>query len=144
MPKRTKTVCALCDEPSPIKMMTVYWAWTWPTGDRRCYKQFFDYSCAASLVPKIEAKDSTDACYLCNQVAATADDINLYATYYVPGRDRLDAFLTIHESCLSRGEQYFTKNSVRMPERTQDQRVQAAERKGNPWDSWGAMGLSPS
>lgn len=144
MPKRTRTLCALCDETSPVRMMTMYWAWTWPSGDRRCYKQHFDYECAAGVVQKVEKADNTDLCFMCGELAAMTSDINLYATYYIPGRDRLDAFLTIHEVCLTKGDQYFTQQATRMPERSQSDRAKANGVKGNPWDSWGVMGLTPS
>lgn len=122
-------------------MATVYWAWTWPTGDRRCYKQFFDPQCFASVVTKINAADNNDLCFMCGQLAATDQDLNLYATYYVPKHDRADAFLSIHEACLSQGDQYFMQNAIRMPNRQEHVTPPSREHPKDPWDSWDSMGL---
>lgn len=143
LPKSRQTKCALCEERSPYKLATIYWAWTWPSGDRRCYKQWFDATCFHTVIEKLNRSDNTDQCFFCGELAATVDDLNLYATYYIPGRERADGFATMHQNCLMNGEHQLTQNGVRMPDRGRDFVQQVLPITGNPWDSWDQMGLRP-
>ncbi len=143
MPKRT--LCSSCQEPSREKMAGFYWAWTWPTGDRRAYKQFFDFECATPVLRDlVRVERHPDECLQCGIMPSTSEgEVLVWCTYYLPGKERQDACLPFHPACFEGRADRFSHNAVRLADKGVGGGGTPSPNPGNRWDSWASMGIEP-
>lgn len=143
MPVRAK--CGMCDETSQWKMASFYWRWTWPSGDRRAYKQFFDAECVNVPLQLLrEPQEEATECPICGKLVEAYPAITVWATHYIPGQEPATGCIEYHESCFQVAEPQFLKNAVRLPDRAMVQAGGPPPGHGNPWDSWRQQGIDPA
>lgn len=141
----SRAVCAGCAEPSQWKLASFYWRWTWPSGDRRGYKQFFDSNCVVGPFGRITHWDEeTMTCAVCQEETRFPDQITVYATYYLPGQERQDGYVLYHPACFQGAEAEYLAHAVRLADRDAEAGGPPPRTKGNPWDSWKAQGIDPA
>ena len=138
--------CAICAEPQTAKMSSWYWAWTWPTGDRRGYVQLICKGCITDHVKRLirYAADDT-CCVLCRGPLDASDSATVWLTLYAPGRDREDLSLEYHPSCFESEADVFSRGARRLPDREgAGSGGPPAPRPREEWPSWSAMGIDPA
>ena len=124
-------------------MATVYWAWYWPSGDRRSYKQRFDPICAMPILAMLRSSlESPDDCAGCHERITGDADVQVWWTLYLPGREREDWSLLYDAACFERDADRFTAGADRLLDRT-------AGGGGPPAPStrvvpWETIGLHPT
>jgi len=123
-------------------MASVYWRWTWPSGDQRGWVQKFDPVCGNSFFSTLgpQAGDE-NTCILCGQHVDYPNMITLHGYVYIPRRDRIDLELPHCEECFMKNETKYTQGGRRLAERQ-------VEGGGAPTlnpadDPWAAIGLHP-
>ncbi len=141
MPK--PALCSGCQEPSAAKMAGFYWAWTWPTGDRRAYKQLLDFECSTTALRRIvRSQKEQPECNECGgKTDPQAGEVLVWTTYYLPGKDRADACLVFHPACFEQVAQQFVHNAVRLPERRVGGGGSPAPHPGRPQNAWAMPSL---
>lgn len=110
--------CSLCNERSKTKLATVYWAWYWPSGDRRSYKQRFDPICAMPTFAKLNwSIDNEGHCPVCREHTGDSPDVTLWATAYVPGHEAAAYALDYHARCFEQIADELTVGAQRLLDR---------------------------
>jgi len=144
LPKRV--VCAGCGEQSKEKMASFYWAWTWPTGDRRAYKQLLDFECSTKHLRRIvRAEENERRCVECQElVDPSVGEVVVWGTVYLPKKDRLDVGLPFHPSCWEESCEGFTRNATRLSDRQEQAGGPPPATQRNKWDSWASIGIDPA
>ena len=139
-----RTVCATCGELSKWRMAAFYWRWTWPTGGRRGYKQFFDSECVQYPLANLHDLDvEDDDCTECSEAVTGQLGVTVYCTYYIPGHDRQDGYMVFHEACFVGKEAQFARHGSPLADRDPSAVQGGGPPALNPWDSWDRMGITP-
>jgi hypothetical protein len=117
------------------KPATVYWGWRWPTGDRRSYKQFL---CAEHMGPIVlmlkRNRENFQKCYECIGNISPADaSVVVWATVFVPGRERLEGYLELHHDCMVELEPQFLREAARLPDRRSGGGAPLPDHERDPW-----------
>jgi hypothetical protein len=119
-------------------MASIYWRWTWPSGDQRAYKQRFDPTCAMPVLAKINsAIAEEDNCVGCHKRISGAPDVVIHAHVYVPGREELYVQMPYDDACLQKDESIFETGAERLLDRPMD--GGAGPRAPIPdrgWEAW--------
>lgn len=124
-----------------MKLATLYWAWAWPTGLRKSFKQRLDPQCMAPYVDLInEANQSPNDCPICSGPCISGDYALIWVTAYIPGAERLDTSMAMHPACFNDQVQHFTEGAVQMPDRHASDGGPKAPLPENPWAS---LGIKP-
>ena len=139
-----RAVCSVCGEPQSRKMASFYWNWTWPTGDRRGYKQLVDAECAAPYLRLARSQmDESELCAHCGDKVDHLLSIDLYCTCYIPGRDRDDWMRSYHAACFEQVFQAFQQGATRLPDRKGlGSGAPRSPAQGTGWESWGQQGIT--
>jgi len=137
-----RATCSVCDEPSRSKLAAIYWGWRWPSGDRRAFAQRFDSDCIGASMTRIRKSNmEPDICVHCGGEAKYPNSIEVYATIYIPGRDRDDAVVTYCEPCFVQEESLYIQNARRLDDREGGGGGPPASTSRA--DPWAAIGLHP-
>ncbi len=122
-------------------MAAFYWRWTWPSGDRRGYKQQMDFECSSSHLRRIvKAENNVDDCVFCGKpVDNGQSSLIVWYTMYLPGKERMDGGLDYHHECFTQAEYWYTQNATRLTDRDGGGGGPPASTRGNPWDYWDSM-----
>jgi hypothetical protein len=124
-------------------MASAYWAWTWPTGDRRSYKQHIcaEHVDAISSWIKYD-KASLQTCYSCEEEFKEFETVvTVWFTLYVPKRERYDGCLDLHVTCHEQAVDGFMLNAERLRDRPMSGR--GAPRPDLELAAWDALGIYP-
>jgi hypothetical protein len=140
-----RNLCSVCQERRPGKLATIYWAWTWPTGDRRAYKQFFDSDCIGvwNMPLQVAHKQSAHCSGCGEKVTDDERSIAVWATIYLPGRDRIDDVLEYHVPCFEKNAERFTMNAQRLPVRPEGSGTGAPVPEPQEWPDWASIRIVP-
>jgi hypothetical protein len=134
--------CALCDEPYARQMMSVYWRWTWPSGDQRGWVQKYDPVCANAFVGRLgPAAGDPNTCIKCGTFVAYPNQVLLLGYVYIPKRDRIDLELPHCEECFMKSEAEYTQGGRRLEDRGIGGEGALAPNPAD--DPWAALGLHP-
>ncbi len=127
-------------------MAAFYWGWTWPTGDRRSYKQLLDFECSTPYLKQIvQAEQHEDDCVVCKEEVDRAEgEVLVWGTVYLPGKDRLDVCLPFHPAHFEAMADHYTHGATRLVNRGSQAGGPPPETPGNKWDSWDSMGITPA
>lgn len=140
-----KALCCVCGERSRDKMAAFYWWWRWPTGDRRSYKQFYDRECAGQLQALFrQASEEQSICAECKESVDLSTSVDVEGRGFIPGRDVVFVVLPYHASCFERAADRFMQGALRLHDREVEAGGPPPQQAGNPWDSWGAIGIDPA
>ena len=137
--------CSIDGVVQHSKMASVYWAWTWPTGDRRSFKQLRCVQHSVALAEMCaRAKANVQDCTACGEEFSDIDTpVTVWATVYFPHRERIDAWADFHARCFEAAEPAFRLGATRLPDRKGPGR--GAPRPGHEDDDpWRAIGIPPS
>lgn len=125
-------------------MASFYWRWTWPSGDRRAFKQFFDSECVHTPIELLqEPNGEPQECPICRKMVEQWPSVTVWSTYYVPGQEAGSGCVEYHESCFQVAEEGFMRNAVRLTDRAAVGAGGPPPRPGNPWDTWRQQGIDP-
>jgi len=134
--------CSVCGEPSRAKLATVYWRWTWPSGDQRAYKQKYDPTCGIALFSRItKSQAGAEECVMCEESAKWPNAIYVHGWVYVPGHDQEEIELIHCEECFLKTEAVYTQGAERLADREVGGRGTPAPNPAD--DPWAAIGLHP-
>lgn len=125
-------------------MASFYWRWTWPSGDRRAYKQWFDAECVGGVLHLLsEPQEEPTVCDICKELVTGYPSITVWATYYIPGQEPGTGCAQYHEACFQVAERGFLHEAVRLEDRAMVQAGGPPPGPRNPWDSWRQQGIDP-
>ena len=138
--------CSICQETPPYKMASIYWRWTWPSGDARGFAQLFDAECFAGQKDLLViAQSDSELCGLCEEPVEYPKNVDLWATWFVPGKEKASGAIRFHPACFEKIVDQVTKNAKRLSDRPLAQgEGPLALSPMNRWDSWESMGLAPA
>jgi hypothetical protein len=127
-------------------MATFYWNWTWPSGDKRAYKQWFDFECSTPNLRRIVmAEKDPDNCIACGAFIDDQEPYTiLWVTYILPGNDKASTSFAYHVSCFESEAEIYSANAKRLEVRSDGAGGAPRPVPGNKWDSWQAMGIKPA
>jgi hypothetical protein len=133
----------MCNEPQRTKMVSVYWAWTWPTGDRRAYKQHLCVEDAAELATYVRnSRLDYQLCFRCNEpLREDSTRVTVWITAYFPKHDRIDAYADFHVSCHNEVVPYLVQGAERLDDRGSGWGAPRPDLEADPWQ---ALGLTPA
>jgi len=137
-----RQTCSLCGEPSRTKLATVYWRWTWPSGDERGWMQKLDPTCGIAFFTTIKnSQAGADQCLICEEEAKWPNAIYLHGWVFVPGREMQELELLHCEQCFMKTEPRYTQGGTRLKDREDGGRRPPAPNPAD--DPWAALGLHP-
>jgi len=137
-----RSICAHCEQPATFKLASFYWGWRWPSGDRRAYVQLLCPACAEPEMLKFElSSQHPGQCLVCQDACEYPSQVTVYASVYIPGRDKLEGEQRFCIADFEKEEQMFEQNARRLPDR-------GLTAGGPPpstpqQDPWAAIGLHP-
>jgi hypothetical protein len=119
-------------------MATFYWAWFWPSGDRRAYKQLVDPICAMGIIKRVnDAIAQDDHCIRCHERINGSPEVVVWATIYIPFRERLDVGLPYDAACFEKEADLYSKGGQRLLDRAPAVLLQeGGPPPGAAWDEW--------
>lgn len=142
--RKSRTLCGLCSESSTEKMAAVYWGWTWPTGDRRSYTQWFDQECFESLQNSLQRCITDDSCRYCDKATDQDPVTRLWFTVYAPHSERYDNYVDYHPACFEKDVDQYYLNARRNLGTRVGGAGPRSPNQGKGWRSWGEQGIEPA
>lgn len=132
-----KRRCSLCESPVVGKTATVYLAWWNGEDDRTAYRMRCCASCFASslydvVVGGMDADGDSELCAGCHGPVDASDKM-VYATVYLPKRDRFDAELRLCERCSQVLLKAWVISAVLLENRRVEGPSNGAPQLSDPW-----------
>jgi len=127
-------------------MASVYWRWVWPSGDRRGYRQLFDRECFSTIAPRLTlAASDSELCPSCNEPVQYPGNIDVWATWFIPGQDRKEGALRYHVGCFEQVADFYLQGAFRLADHLEGwgEGPLAPASQPQRWGSWDSVDLTP-
>jgi hypothetical protein len=135
--------CSVDGVPLHGKGCSVYWAWKWPTGDRRAYKQLrcVEHSASIALMCARAAQNVATCTHCFKPFEPEEPSVTVWATVYFPHRERIDAYADFHARCFEEAEESLRVGARRLPDRGSGRGAPRPDLEPDPWTALGIDAL---
>jgi hypothetical protein len=140
-----RNLCSVCQERRPGKLATIYWAWTWPTGNRLAYKQHYDPGCISIWNKAIMiGRKPQPHCSECDEEFVNGiSRVSVWATIYLPKQERIDDMIEFHPDCFEAVVDRLTAHATILPNGGSGSGTGAPSPEPEPWPDWADLDLRP-